>query len=331
MLIVGMSKLTIIVAGLVACVACEARPEVKVDFVKDIQPILQKSCVECHGPEKPKGGLRLDTKELALKGGKSGTALVPGQADKSELYRRTILPADNDDVMPNKGDKLTQAQTDLIRDWINQGAEWPEGVVLVSVATKAEEAPTAAPASPKLPDYKPAPAELEAIKDLEALGVAVRPIAMNLGWQDVNFRAQSGQAVDKALVPLRGVFGVVDLNLAGTKFQDADLVNLQGLTNLTRLHLENTPITDAGMVHLQGLANLTYLNLYGTAITDAGLKQLEGLLHLKQLYLWQTQTTAEGVATLKKSLPAVDINTGVEFKEIVKPEEKKDEQKPEKK
>jgi mono/diheme cytochrome c family protein len=328
---VGMSKLTIIVAGLVACVACEAKPEIKVDFAKDIQPILQNSCLECHGPEKTKGGLRLDTKELTLKGGKNGAVLVPGQADKSELYLRTTLPADNDDVMPNKGDKLTKAQTDFLRDWINQGAEWPEGVVLVSVAKKAEETATTAPASPKFPDYKPAAAELKAIKDLEALGVAVRPIAMNLGWQDVNFLGQRGQAVDKALVPLRGLVGVVDLNLAGTRFQDADLVNLEGLTNLTRLHLENTPITDAGMVHLQGLANLTYLNLYGTAITDAGLKQIEGLTKLEHLYLWQTKTTAEGVANLKRALPAVDISTGAEFKEIAKPEEKKDEPKTERK
>ena len=124
---------------------------------------------------------------------------------------------------------------------------------------------------------------------------------------------------------------MVDLNPAGTKFKDADLANLKGLTNLTRVHLENTPITDAGMVHLQGLVNLTYLSLYGTAITDAGLKPIEGLTKLKNLYLWQTKTTAEGVANLKKALPAVDISTGAEFKEIAKPEEKKDEPKTEKK
>ena len=119
----GMSNLKIIaVAGLTALVAPNARSEDKIDFAKDIQPILQKSCLECHGPEKPKGGLRLDSKEATLKGGKNGVVLVPGQADKSEIYRRITLPKDNDDVMPNKGDLLTKAQTDLVRDWINQGA-----------------------------------------------------------------------------------------------------------------------------------------------------------------------------------------------------------------
>ena len=90
------------------------------DFAKEIQPILQQTCVKCHGPEKQKGKLRLDSKEAAFKGGKDGAVLTAGDAEKSELYRRIILPKGNDDVMPNEGEPLTKAQTDLIRDWINQ-------------------------------------------------------------------------------------------------------------------------------------------------------------------------------------------------------------------
>src|SRR5579863_3016668 len=101
----------------------------QVDFTKEVQPIFQNACLKCHGPEKQKGGLRLDSKAAALKGGKDGVAIVPGAADKSDLYRRVTLPATNDDVMPSQGDLLTKAQTDLIRDWINQGANWPEGTM----------------------------------------------------------------------------------------------------------------------------------------------------------------------------------------------------------
>ena len=326
-----MGKMLLIAAGLVGLGTGEARPENKVDFARDIQPILQKSCVECHGPEKPKAKLRLDSREAALKGGQDGVVLAPGKADESDLYRRITLPADHDDVMPNKGDLLTKAQTDLIRDWINQGAEWPEGIVFAIVAKKTGEPAATAPTTPKLPDYKPSAAELKAIATLESLGVAVRPIAANLGWREVNFRAQGGEAVDKALVPLKDVLGLVELNLGSTRIKDADLANIKGLTNLNRLHLENTPITDAGLAHLKGLVNLTYLNLYGTTVTDAGLEQLKGLTHLKNLYLWQTKTTAAGVANLKKALPNVDVSTGAEFKEIVKQEDKQDEKKEEKK
>ena len=331
MLMGGMKTIFLIVTGLVSFGIGEARTETKVDFAKDVQPILQKSCVECHGPEKPKGKLRLDSKEAALKGGKGGVSIEPGKADQSELYRRIILPADHDDVMPNKGDKLTKAQTDLVRDWINQGAIWPEGVVIVSTAKKGEPPADTAPTETQLAAYKPTAAELKAIKELEALGVAIRPIAVNLDWREANFRGQSAEVIAKALGPLGKVLGLVDLNLGGAKIKDADLANLKGLRNLNRLHLENTPVTDAGLVQLKGLANLEYLNLYGTAVTDAGLDQLQGLTHLKNLYLWQTKTTEAGVANLKKTLPKVDISTGAEFKEIVKVEDKKEEKKDEKK
>jgi len=326
-----MKKLILIVSGLVAYGNWEARAADKVDFAKDIQPIFEKSCVECHGPEKPKGKRRLDTKEGAFKGGADGVVIVPGKAEESDLYRRITLPADNDDVMPNKGDKLTKAQTDLIRDWINQGATWPDGVVLANVSPKEEKPKEAAPEPPKLPDYKPSAAESKAIATLESLGVAARPIAMNVNWRELNLRGQESAVLDKALGSLKDVLGLVELNLGGTKIKDADLANLKGLINLNRLHLENTAITDAGLVHLRGLVKLEYLNLYNTPVTDAGLKHLEGMSKLKNLYLWQTKTTEAGVATLKKALPQVDISTGAELKEVAKKEEKKEDKEAEKK
>lgn len=331
----GMKTLISLVAVLTGFATLKAAAENKVDFVKDIQPILQKSCVECHGAEKDKGKLRLHTKEGAFKRDPDVIVIEPGQADKSELYRRIILPADHDDVMPNKGDVLTKAQTDLIRDWINQGAAWPVGIVIGGAAAKTGEHAAAADATAELPlpDYKPTAAELKAVKTLESMGVPIRPIAANLGWREVNFRVQSPEAgaVEKALAILSGVTGLYELNLGGVKIKDADLANIKGLTNLRRLHLENTPVTDAGLAHVKGLVNLNYLNLYGTAVTDAGLEHLKGMTHLKNLYLWQSKTTEAGVAKLKKALPHVDISTGWEFKEVetkvenkdAKPEEKK--------
>jgi formylglycine-generating enzyme required for sulfatase activity/mono/diheme cytochrome c family protein len=105
----------------------------KVDFVRDIQPILEMSCVACHREGHDKGGLRLETRELAMQGGEGGPGLIPGKAEESPVYKTTVLAPDHDDLMPpsNKGGPLPKDQTDLLRDWINQGAVWPEGVVLV--------------------------------------------------------------------------------------------------------------------------------------------------------------------------------------------------------
>src|SRR5687767_10541380 len=110
-----------------------------VDFAKDIKPLLEQSCLKCHGTEKPKGGLRLDTRANAIKGGDDGTALVPNKPQESPLYTTTILAADHDDVMPPqpKERKLTKAETDLLKAWIEQGAVWPDDVKL-SAARKVD-------------------------------------------------------------------------------------------------------------------------------------------------------------------------------------------------
>jgi mono/diheme cytochrome c family protein len=97
-----------------------------VDFRRDIEPIFVKRCSECHGPEMQKGKLRLDKKELALKGGKSGQPLlIAGKSGESELIAR-VTASDPDDVMPAKGERLTAEQIAVLKRWIDEGAVWPD-------------------------------------------------------------------------------------------------------------------------------------------------------------------------------------------------------------
>src|SRR5258708_27485516 len=119
-------------AGFAGCVlaaaaVCGAEP---VDFVRDIKPILESACLNCHGPEKPKGELRLDTRTGAHKGGRKGGALVPGKAEESLLFTTTTLPAASDVVMSPKGEPLAKSQIESLRQWIAQGANWPADVML---------------------------------------------------------------------------------------------------------------------------------------------------------------------------------------------------------
>jgi hypothetical protein len=102
-----------------------------IDFGRDIRPILSDTCFTCHGPDKDKrkAGLRLDTKEDALKKLDSGDyAIVPGKPDQSRVLAVVTLPPDDDDHMPptKTGKKLSTAQVDLLRRWIAQGAKWAE-------------------------------------------------------------------------------------------------------------------------------------------------------------------------------------------------------------
>ena len=288
-----------------------AAAEGAVDFAKDIQPIFLNRCIECHGPEKQKGKLRLDIKSEAFK---EETVIVAGKPDESELYARVILPADHDDIMPAKGEPLTKAQIDLLKVWIETGAQWPDDLVI-----KAPEDPNAEK-DPRAP-IEPSAAEKAAIEQLAALGIQVRPVAMNVTWTLANFRGVDDANVSKSLNLLKDVQTLEELNLAGKDIKDEDLENISGLHNLTRLHLEKTPITDAGLVHIKGLANLQYLNLYDTKVSDGGLIFLTGLKRLKNLYLWQTGVTAAGAEQLKIALNGkTDINRGWETAAVVEPE-----------
>ena len=102
----------------------------EVDFKRDIQPVFADKCYSCHGPEKQKGGLRLDRKKDALQGGDSGKVIVPGKAGESVIIRN-VSGVDPDNVMPpkGKGEPVTEKQLVLLRAWVDGGAVWPEDAV----------------------------------------------------------------------------------------------------------------------------------------------------------------------------------------------------------
>ena len=106
----------------------ESSPTTKMEFNRDIRPILSDACFHCHGPDKNtrKASLRLDLPEEAMKKTESGVfPIVPGQPEKSDLVRR-ILTDDKDERMPpTKAHKvLSTAQKKVLRKWIEQGAEY---------------------------------------------------------------------------------------------------------------------------------------------------------------------------------------------------------------
>ncbi|TSJ42642.1 DUF1549 domain-containing protein [Mucilaginibacter corticis] len=98
----------------------------EIELNTDVRAILAHNCYKCHSAEKMKGGLRLDGKHLAFKGGEDGPVIVAGNAAESELFHRISLPADDKDVMPAKGKKLADRDIAIIKFWINKGAPWPE-------------------------------------------------------------------------------------------------------------------------------------------------------------------------------------------------------------
>src|SRR5947208_17158803 len=99
----------------------------RVDFVREIRPILSENCFACHGPDDKQrmANLRLDTREGALGERKGGPAVVAGKPDQSKVYQRITAPDAAQRMPPAFTDKkLTTQQIELIRRWIEQGAGW---------------------------------------------------------------------------------------------------------------------------------------------------------------------------------------------------------------
>jgi mono/diheme cytochrome c family protein len=99
-----------------------------VTYATDIKPIFDKSCIRCHGAEKPKARLRLDGLETALKGGEDGKVVLPGNSADSMLVHCVAHVGKPDGFMPPPRNKanippLTKEQIGLVRAWIDQGAK----------------------------------------------------------------------------------------------------------------------------------------------------------------------------------------------------------------
>ncbi len=120
---------------LASLIAFIATPTFAVDFVRDIRPIFEKHCYECHGAEKQKNDYRLDIKSVALTGGADHAPnIIAGKSAESPLFR-FVSGADKDLTMPPKS-KLSSTEIDVLKHWINEGAVWPEGVDVAKVENR---------------------------------------------------------------------------------------------------------------------------------------------------------------------------------------------------
>ena len=95
-----------------------------VDFARDVQPLLQGQCVMCHNVVVGLGGLRLDSREMALRGGVSGPAFVPGKGQGSLLVKR-LLGTGGGVRMPPNFEPWSSERIALVKRWIDEGAAWP--------------------------------------------------------------------------------------------------------------------------------------------------------------------------------------------------------------
>ncbi|MFK7777632.1 MAG: DUF1549 domain-containing protein [Gimesia sp.] len=141
-----------------------------VDFTQQIQPLLAKHCYSCHGPDVQEGGLRMDQSEQAFKQMESeAIAVVPQHPEKSEIISR-LVSKDESLQMPPEGDRLKPKEIDLLRDWIQQGAEWKKHWAFQPPQKKT-------PPRPKQTEWVKNPIDAFILTKLEQKGLSPAPPA----------------------------------------------------------------------------------------------------------------------------------------------------------
>jgi hypothetical protein len=250
-----------------------------------VAPILDRNCAVCHGAEKQKADLRLDSHAAILLGAKSGVVVKPGDAKGSELIHRITLPASDEDVMPSDGKPLLRPdEIGVLEKWIAAGepatAEFDAPAMVVAVV-----------APPAAPDYRSRLAQATELAN--ALGMRLVPRSRVTTDGLVLRTASAPSRCDDAALAKLAPFAdlIVEAELARTKVTDRGMAAVGTWTNLVRLDLVRTAVTSAGVAKLALLAKLESLNLSETKVDSAGVAAARAWPALKSV--WAFGTAAE--------------------------------------
>jgi uncharacterized membrane protein len=278
-----------------------------------VQPILEEKCYSCHASAKQKGGLRLDEIAFILKGGKHGTSLIKGNAMKSLMIMRAMLPNSNEEHMPPKGKpQLTEKELKILSWWINQNAlektkisslkpdneiQLLLGLSTVSIASGIDLTPNS-----KVKDL-----DTKALKTCTDWGISILPIAKESNYLSINLFSKKLEKEQwseiKKLAP-----NIVWFKSKGAEFDADAFSTIAEMKNLVALSVINTKISNENMQKIGSLNNLKYLNLSGSTLDETSIKNLKTLNQLQKVYLYKTNPKSSKIWTA--TLPKVKIDTG---------------------
>jgi uncharacterized membrane protein len=227
-----------------------------------IHPIFAARCFSCHGPNKHKGNLRLDSYRGLMKGGKDGSVIQAGNARGSDLFRRITLPADHDDFMPKESKRpLSPDQVKLIELWIGAGASDTLAVDVLKDARA--DTGAAATAEVMFEEIDPAAVSKARASIAPALAQLQRRFP-----NVVSFESRGSANL------------YVNASLLGKKFGDAELEAFSLLSgNITVADFSRTAITDRSVTAIAAMKKLRVLRLGNTAVTDAMVEGLARMSH----------------------------------------------------
>lgn len=253
-------------------------------FARHIFPVLDTKCVACHGTNKEQGGLRLDSYESLMVGGKDGIVIAPRNPERSLLLQKVTLPPTDSHFMPAEGrTPLTPEEIARIRAWVVEGAS-PDATNVpgLFIAEDQEQPP------PPVGDYSAFMPEIRQMR--QSPGAKLVPVSANPSDGLILRTADIAGAFGDAQLLKFQQFApfIVEAELARTTVTDASVETLVQFKNLRALHLESTPVSGQSLGKLASLSQLTYLNLSGTRVTSDAVAPLKLDANLRHLYLFNT-------------------------------------------
>jgi uncharacterized membrane protein len=245
-----------------------------------IQPLFEGHCITCHGQNKHKARLRLDSYAAVMRGGKHGPVIKPGDVKGSELFHRITLPPSDDDFMPAENKRpLSVSDVELIGAWISSGAS----------RTLAADAIAAVPANSAsqttVPELNFQEIDPNAVtRERAAFASIISQIQLRLP-NVVEYQSRTSANV------------VVNASWLGSKFGDNDVVALAPVSDrIVAADFSGTAITDRSARAIAAMKKLRQLRLAHTAITDTTIQEFGSLDHLESLSIFDTRVTASSLS-----------------------------------
>ena len=257
-----------------------------------IQPIFVSRCINCHGEDKQKGKLRLDSYRGLMRGGKNGPAIQAGNAQASDLFHRISLPASHDDFMPKGKSPLSPDQVKAIELWIGAGASDTLAVDAIRNAPSG----SAAPPEVTFADIDPT----AVVKMRSSIASAIFELQKQFpNILDYDSRGSADLRLNASLLGSKfddrdlGAFApiathIVIADLSRTAVTDHSATAIAAMKRLRVLRIMDTRLSDTTLLRFEALNQLESLDVYGTPITPAVLPTIAKLPKLSHFYAGQT-------------------------------------------
>ncbi|MEP7321316.1 MAG: c-type cytochrome domain-containing protein [Saprospiraceae bacterium] len=284
-----------------------------------IAPILEMKCISCHNDLKAKGGLSIKTYTQLFKAGESNLmGITAGDALKSEIYNRIILPVDHKDHMPPEGKSpMTKDEIELIKYWIDSMAR--EDFLIQDTSSGEKINLVLNREIPRIQKFRK---QLQLSKmEFGAIQSELDKIGKKIGVDFIKDHEEEGNLFviqskfppspfsnDQLylLKPYLELFSKV--SLISTAIDDDGLYYLAQMPNLKKLYLQKSKVNGSGLIYLRSLKQLEVLNLSFTKVDDQGAMFLMTFPeNLKKVFLYRTKTSKEVADAVSKYKPGLNI------------------------